>query len=75
MKKNHAGFARRGEREGIPAEGFALWCRIGDLSDACGYDASADGARLRELPDAYPARPAGIRSPARRSTPCGPWRP
>ena len=56
-----ADFAVAGGRTGrefFPAEGFAVWCRIEDLSALCGYDPVARFDLLRELPDAYPV-PAG----------------
>lgn len=37
-----------------PADGFALWCRIEDLSALCGFDPADQFDLLRELPDAYP---------------------
>ena len=41
-------------REFYPAGCFAVWSRIEELSDACGYDPAAQFNLLRKLPDAYP---------------------
>ena len=41
-------------REFCPADGYAEWCRIEDLSGLCGYDPALQFDLLRELPDAYP---------------------
>ncbi len=41
-------------REFCPADGYAVWCRIEDLSFLCGYDPEAQFGLLLELPDAYP---------------------
>ncbi len=40
-------------REFCPAEGYAVWCRIEDLSLLCGYDPETQFDRLRELPEVY----------------------
>ena len=40
-------------REFCPAEGYAVWCRIEDLSLLCGYDPETQFDRLRELPEIY----------------------
>ncbi|MBQ3706173.1 MAG: hypothetical protein IJQ71_00065 [Clostridia bacterium] len=45
---------RRGEREVVLPEGFQLWCRIEELSEACGFDPVRRFDALRELPEMYP---------------------
>ena len=44
----------RNGMEFSPADCFALWCGIEDLSILCGYDPATQFDLLRELPDAYP---------------------
>ena len=41
-------------REFYPADCFAVWSRIAELSDACGYDPATQFNLLRKLPDTYP---------------------
>ena len=48
---------RRHDREACLPEGLAAWCRIEDLSIACGYNADEQFGLLSELPDFYPGMP------------------
>ncbi len=52
-------------REQVPPEDFSAWCRIEDLSDACGLDPFTQSGLLRELAETYPGRagrdPEGMR--------------
>lgn len=43
----------RNSRDHYPPEGFAIWCRIEDLSSECGYDPSSQFGMLRDIANTY----------------------
>ena len=49
--------SRRNTREMCLPEGFAVWCRIEDLSSLCGYDPFTQFGLLHEFAEIYPGRP------------------
>ena len=49
--------SRQNNREmGLP-DGFAVWCRIEDLSEVCGYNPITQFGLLREFAGIYSGRP------------------
>lgn len=49
--------SRQNNREMCLPDGFAVWCRIEDLCEVCGYDPIMQFGLLREFAGIYSGRP------------------